>query len=44
MKIVSIVTITSIASLVVLRMNGVHTDVPALDAMVRLLMESMYLS
>lgn len=44
MKTISIVTLTSVASLVLLRMNGIDTEVPALDAMVRLLMESIYLA
>jgi hypothetical protein len=43
MKTVSIFTVTGIALLVILRMNGIYTEVPALDAMVRLLMESMHL-
>jgi hypothetical protein len=44
MKTISICTVTLVAALVVLRMNGVQTDVPELDVMVRLLMESMFLA
>jgi hypothetical protein len=44
MKTISIASLTGIAALVVLRLNGVLTEVPALDSMVLTFMQSIHLA
>jgi hypothetical protein len=44
MKTISILTVGGIVMLVILRLNGVSTEIPELDVMVGLFMQSIHLA